>query len=142
MPRVIIDSKQGIQTKGGTGLRLNDGDVTATATQLNQTVLTTELKNISAASETFTISPHAGTLTAAYSIIDGSISGGNAILTIKIGGSTAGTITIAHAGSAAKDVDSNTSLSTSVAAGQAIEIETDGGSTGTRKANLTLVIER
>ena len=101
-----------------------------------------DLKDISTASETFVISPHAGTLKAAYSIIDGAITGGDAVLTIKIGGSSAGTITIANAGSAAKDVDSNTALSTAVAAGQAIEIETNGGSTNTRKANITLVIER
>lgn len=142
MPKITIDDKHGILQEPGTGLKINNENVTAAGEQLDQVVLTTDLKNISSASETFIISPHAGTLTAAYSIIDGAISGGNATLTIKVGGSTAGTITIAHASSAARDIDSNTALSQVVGAGQAIEIETDGGSTTARKANLTLVIER
>jgi len=142
MPKTEINDALGIVGTKGTGLVINGGSVTASALDLDQTMLTTDLKDISTASETFIVSPHAGTLTTVYSIIDGAISGGDAVLTIKVGGSSVGTITIANSGSAAKDVDSATGLTTAVSAGQAIEIETDGGSTNTVKANLTIVIER
>ena len=142
MAKVKIDDGRGIVVTGGTGLVINGSSVSCQGAAIDQTVLTTELKDISTASETFVISPHAGNLAAVYSIIDGAITGGDATLTIKVGGSSVGTITIANAGSAAKDVDSATSLTQAVTAGQAIEVETDGSSTNTIKANLTLVIER
>ena len=142
MPKVKIEDGRGIVVTGGTGLFINGSNVTCQGAAIDQTVLTTELKDISTASETFVISPHAGNLAAVYSIIDGAISSSDATLTIKVGGTTVGTITVTQSGSAAKDVDSATSLTQAVTAGQAIEIETDGASSGTVKVNLTLVIER
>lgn len=79
------------------------------------------------------------------SALNGAITGADSILTAKINGTamTNGTITIANSGSAAGDVDTCRPTSANyVSAGQAIEIETDGGSTGTVAVFGTIVIRR
>jgi hypothetical protein len=89
------------------------------------------------------VSPVAGTITKIYSVINGAITGANTILTPKIAGTaiTGGAITIGFSGSAEGDVDSSTPTALNeITAGSAIEIETDGGSTGTVKAVLTIEI--
>ncbi len=79
------------------------------------------------------------------SAIDAAISGADADLTAKIGGTamTNGVITVAQSGSAAGDTDvAYPTGNNYVAAGDAIEIETDGASTGTAKCNITIRIRR
>jgi hypothetical protein len=79
-----------------------------------------------------------------WSALNGAITGADSILTLKINGTavTNGTLTIAQSGSAAGDVDVMTpSALNMVAQGDAIEIETDGGSTNTVAVVLTIVIE-
>lgn len=105
--------------------------------------LTVALTDISTASSAWVASPIAGTVTGIYSVIDTAITVADATITPRIGGTamTDGGITIAYSGSAAGDVDSSTpSANNSVSAGQAIQIETDGGSTDTSKAVFTIVI--
>lgn len=77
--------------------------------------------------------------------LNGAISGADAGLTPKIGGTamTNGAITIANAGSAAGDVDvSYPTGANEVVPGDAIEIETDGASTGAVEVFGTIVIKR
>lgn len=79
------------------------------------------------------------------SVINGAIGTGDATLTPKIGGTamTNGAITVTQSGSAAGDVDSSFPTSArTVAAGDAIEIETDGASTNTVEVFFTVVIKR
>ena len=78
-----------------------------------------------------------------YSVLNGAISGGDATLTVKNnGGSSAGTITIANSGSAAGDLDSlEPGSNNTFAAGEKIEVETDGGSTNAIQVDLTLVFD-
>lgn len=107
--------------------------------------ITAELTDISTASSCYVVAPYAGNIIKIYSVIDGAITGANATITPSIGGVsiTSGAITIAYSGSAAGDVDSCTpTANNSVTAGQAIKIETDGGSTNTVKAQFTIVIQR
>lgn len=76
----------------------------------------------------------AGEVVEIRTVLNGAISGADAVITPKIGGTamTGGAITIANASSAAGDVDSSTpSAANVVSAGDAIEIETNGASTGT-----------
>lgn len=87
----------------------------------------------------------AGDVVEVRSALNGAITGADATLTLKIGGTamTNGTITITQSGSAAGDVDvCYPSGANSVSAGQAIEVETDGGSTGTVAVFGTIVIRR
>lgn len=78
-------------------------------------------------------------------VLNGAIATANAVLTAKIGGTavTGGVVTIATASSAAGDVDtaSPTALN-KVVEGDAIEIETNGGSTNTVRVFGNILIKR
>lgn len=107
-------------------------------------VLNCRLADVSTASSVFIASPYAGTIIAAYTVLQGAITGADSIVKLQIAGVdvTGGSMTIANAGSAAGDVDSCTpSAANTVTAGQAIEIETDGASTNTVALEITIVIK-
>jgi hypothetical protein len=87
----------------------------------------------------------AGQVVEIRTALNGAISGADVDLTAKINGTamTNGVVTIAQSGSAAGDVDvARPSGANSVAAGEAIEIETDGASTGAVAVFGTIVIRR
>jgi hypothetical protein len=110
---------------------------------LKKVYLTTSITDISTAGQIYVVSPVAGTITKIYSVINGAIATANSILTPKIAGTaiTGGAITVAFSGSAAGDVDSSTpTAANAINAGQAIEIETDGGSANTVEVVLTIEI--
>ena len=116
---------------------------TDTAVDAQKIYLRGEIADISTSDSSWVISPVAGDITAITSVIDGAITGGDAVLTFEIAtvAVTGGTITIANSGSAAGDVDSCVpTAARTVTAGQAIEIITDKGSTGTKSAVLTFEI--
>lgn len=108
-------------------------------------VLNVRITDISTAGSYWVVSPYTGTIDKIYSVINGAITVADATLSFEIAGTpvTDGNITITQSGSAAGDVDSSTpSAANSVTAGQAIEVITDGGSTGTITADITLLIKR
>ena len=110
----------------------------------NLLVLNVHMADISTASSVYVVAPFAGEVVAIYSAISGAITGADATITPKIGGSTmtSGAITIAYTASAAGDVDGSLPTANNVVtAGQAITLETDGASTGTVSANFSIVIE-
>ena len=112
---------------------------------LNDYFLTAEIEDVSTASSTFVTVPDGGKIIKIFSALQGAISGGDAALSFEIGGTavTGGGITIANSGSAAGDVDSaEPTAANSINEGEAIEMITDGGSTGTAKAVITFVIRR
>jgi len=119
--------------------------VTATAAEVSQYALTVTMADISTAGSVWVVAPHAGTIAAIYSVINGAIITVNAGITTEIAGAavTGGAITIAFTGSAAGVVDSCTpTAANTVTAGQAIEIITDGASTNTVIATFTILITR
>ena len=103
------------------------------------------MADISTASSVWVVAPHAGSIAAIYSVINGAIITVDAEITTELAGVavTGGALTIAFTASAAGIVDSctPTALNT-VTAGQAIEIITDGGSTNTVIATFTILITR
>ena len=114
---------------------------------LNHVVLTGNIVDLSTADQIYIPIPNqcAGEVVEIRTAIDAAITVADATVTPKIGGTamTNGAITIATSGSAAGDTDvSYPSGANAVAAGDAIEIETDGGSTTTAKCNVTVVIKR
>ena len=125
---------------GTTGWVNPDGDEIL----VNERYINVLVENISSASTPYVVSPIAGTIVAIYSVAFGATTVDDAVLTARIGGTaiTGGTITIEGTGSAG-DVDSATpTANNTVTAGQAISIETDGGSTGDVDAQITFVIRR
>ena len=112
---------------------------------LNDYFLHAEIADISTASSTFVPVPDSGKIIKIISSLQGAISGGNAGISFEIGGTavTGGGITVAHSGSAAGDVDTaEPTAANEVQEDGTIEMITDGGSTGTKKLNITFVIRR
>ena len=86
-----------------------------------------------------------GTIIEVQTALATAITGADAGLTLKIGGTavTNGTITITQSGSAAGDVDScSPTGANAVRVGEAIEIETDGASSTASVITGTIVIRR
>lgn len=113
----------------------------------NYVFLTGHIADVSTAGQIFIAIPDncAGEVVQVSSALNGTISGADADLTPKIGGTamTNGTITIAQSGSAAGDVDtSRPTGARTVVPGGAVEIETDGASTGTVAVTVTIAIKR
>jgi len=119
-----------------------DGTVkTSTGANLKTKMISVRITDISSAGSAWVTPGFAGSVVKINSVIDGAITGGDAVLDPQIGGVsiTSGGITIANAGSAAGDVDSSTPTALNVfTASEAIEVATDGGSTGTVASTLTL----
>lgn len=118
-----------------------------TAPNLVLASFTTKIDDISTAGSIFMPinDEMAGQVVEVRTAISGVITGGDAVITLSINGTalTNGVVTIANAGSAAGDVDTARPTGVvSIAAGEALEIETDGGSTGTVSALVSVTIAR
>ena len=112
---------------------------------LNDYFLTSKITNISSAGSTFVPVPDGGRIIKIFTSIKNAITTANAALSFEIGGTavTGGGITVTQSGSAAGDVDTaEPTAANTVNEGDAIEMITDGGSTGTAKLLVTFVIRR
>jgi hypothetical protein len=114
---------------------------------LNKVVLTTSIADISTAGQVYVAIPEEfeGDVVEIRTVLNGAISTADATITPKINGIalTNGAVTVAQSGSAAGDVDvSRPSGNNTVRAGDAIEFETDGASTGAVELGITFVILR
>ena len=143
----LITLADGIVTITGeisaTTLDIGGTNIAATAAELNTYILNVELADISTASSCFIVAPKAGTLTKVTSVINGAINTANAVITVNINGGTdiTQTLTIAHSGSAAGDIDTMTpGDNNTVAVGNYIKLTSDGASGNTIKAVFTLEI--
>lgn len=129
----------------GTDNALNLGGTVQTGggQSLKKTYITVDMTDISTASTVYVASPVAGDITKIQTIINGSISNSDAVITGKIGAVaiTGGAVTIAYSGSAAGDVDSvSPSAANTVAVGDNINFTTDGASTHTVRATILVEI--
>ena len=97
--------------------------------------------DLSTADELYLVVPQRGKLKNIKSIIQNAITVADAVLTVKVNGTSVGTITVTQAASAAGDVD-DLDLDTEVLPGDTIEIETDGGSTTATKTGIVVAIDR
>lgn len=121
-------------------------DLTASAVELNELVLSLDIADGSADAVYYLISPHAGTISKIWTVTDAAVSTADITVTAAIGATpvTDGVVTIATAGSAAGDIDSATpSAANVVTAGQAINFTVaGGGSGGAPRIHLACVITR
>ena len=155
---VVADGNQNIGIVRATALHIgNSGSetqVTSTAVEINkldgvnsstseidQRIITVSIADVSSTGQVYVVAPFDGTLTTVYGVLNGQIATGDATLTVKNGsGSSAGTITVTQAGSAAGDKFTlSPSTNNTFTVGQLIEIETDGASTNSVQLDLTLV---
>ncbi len=117
--------------------------VASTAAEMDSRSVGFRLADASTSGQTYIVSPWTGSITGVYSALGALITAAAATLTVKdAAGNTVANVTIA-ASSAAGTVDSKTSglTNVTVAAGDMIEIETDGGSTNTAEVNGVIVIK-
>lgn len=120
--------------------------LTASATELNQYTLTLDIADGSAEAVYYVVCPHAGDISKIWTVIDGAVSTADITVTAAIGATpvTNGAVTIATAASAAGDIDSATpTAANTVTAGQAVNFTvTGGGSGGSPRIHLAMVITR
>jgi hypothetical protein len=120
--------------------------LTASATELNEQVLTLDIADGSAEAVYYVVCPHAGTISKIWTVIDGAVSTADITVTAAIGatGVTDGVVTIATAASGAGDIDSATpTAANTVTAGQAVNFTvTGGGAGGSPRIHLAMVITR
>ncbi len=110
---------------------------------LNDYFITTKLADISTAGQTYVAVPDGGRLIKVFAALGAAITTADATMTVKTAQGTAGTISVPFSGSAAGNVYTlEPSANNAVNEGETIEIETDGGSTGTAEVEITLVIRR
>ncbi len=121
-------------------------DLTASAAELNEYVLTLDIADGSAEAVYYLVCPHAGAINKIWSVTDDAVATANITITAAIGVTpvTNGVVTIATAASAAGDVDSATPTAANVVtAGQAINLTvTGGGAGGTPRIHVAVVISR
>lgn len=124
----------------------SETQVTATATELNESFLHLDIADGSADATYYVVSPHAGNITKIWTVIDGAVSTADITVTANIGATpvTNGAVTIATAASAAGDVDSATpTAANTVTAGQAINfVVAGGGAGGSPRIHLVAVVTR
>lgn len=111
---------------------------------VNRVGLTTTITDVSTPGSYWVVSPIAGIITNIYSVLHTPITVADAHLTFEINGVlvTNGGITIAFTGAAAGDVDtSSPTANRTVAAGQAIEVITDGASTTASVVEVTIWLD-
>jgi hypothetical protein len=114
------------------------------ALTVNRLTLTGKIADVSTADELFIPVPLDCQIIKAYCTIKNAITVANTILTLKIGGVavTNGTITLTQAASAAGSTFSCTpTAANTAAAGQAIQISCDGGSTTAAEGVVTLLLK-
>lgn len=106
--------------------------------------ITARIDDISEADQVYVVPGFRGRIRNISSVIEGAITSVDAVLTAKIGGTavTGGVITVAYSGSAAGTVDSCTpTAARTFTASDAIEVETNGGSSGARQVMITIECE-
>jgi hypothetical protein len=120
--------------------------VDANGANVVQDVLAVGIADMSADASYFVTAPHAGAISRIYAVVDGAISTADLVVTAKIGGAavTNGAVTLPTVGSGAgaRALATPTAANT-VAAGDIIELAvTGGGSGGSPRGRVTLLIDR
>jgi hypothetical protein len=143
---LVVASGGSIDIESGGALKIGGVQVSASAAEINETILSLDIADGSADADYFLVSPHAGAISKIYSVIDGPVGTADITITASIGATpvTGGVVTIAMAGSAAGDVDVATpSAANVVTAGQAIKLTVaGGGSGGSPRVHVAVVISR
>jgi len=116
-------------------------------TEISQVVdvLTIQFTDVTIAGSLYFTAPYNGVITKMQTCISGTIATADERVRLRIGGVavTDGEATITFSGSAAGDVDTaNPSSGNTVTAGGAVQVQSDGASTGTVSAIITVFIRR
>ena len=130
--QIMVKAADGFQTIRVDTVTAATGVVTTEMGAGESQLVTALLANVSSASSVFIAAPFDGKIRRFKTVLQGAITTGDAAVGLEIGGTdvTGGQVTIANSGSAAGDVDeTEATAANTVTEGQAVEIDTDGGST-------------
>ena len=110
---------------------------------ISQWAVPYSISDVSTAGQTCLAVPVSGKVVMVRSVLGAAITGADATLTVKKNGSSSmGTITVTQSGSAQGDVDELEPTSNNVVTEtDYIEVETDGGSTGTVEVTGLIIID-
>jgi len=102
------------------------------------------LEDVSAVETVYVPMPFNATVVKVLTVLEGSISSADSTITVKnSAGSSMGTLTIAHSGSAAGDVDTlSPTTNNTVTADSFITLESDGASTNSAKLRFVVIVDR
>jgi len=119
------------------------GTWTAKETLVGET-LTGYIEDVSSVETVHIPIPFAGTISKVVTVLEGAIGSADATVTVKNAAATSmGTLTIAHTGSAAGDVDTLApSGNNTVTADSFMTVSSDGASTTQAKLRFTIVLDR
>lgn len=140
---LVVNASDGIRIYELT-VTLSTDDVALKAVMDDFFILNGQITDLSTAGQVYIVSPFKGAVVAVYGVLNKAITTGDAVVTVKTAAGTVGTFTVANSSSAPGDIDSLTSglNNTAVAAGAAVEIETNGGSTVTAVEQITVLMRR
>ena len=138
-----LHEPKGVATATNNQVYVADGTSSGAWTN-RQHILISYLEDVSTAETVYIPIPFAGTISKVTSVLTNAITVADSTVTIKnSSGTTMGTITVAFSGSAAGDVDTNSSLTNNtVSADTYITIETNGNSNTASKLWLAVVLDR
>jgi hypothetical protein len=108
-------------------------------------VISVLFSDVTTAGSLYFAAPYNGVITKLQSVINGALASADEKIRLRLGGVavTDSEITIANSGSAAGDVDTaSPSSGNSVTAGQAVQVQTDGASSGGASCVVTVFIRR
>lgn len=119
------------------------GAWTAKETLVGET-LSGYIEDVSAVETVHVPVPYAGTISKVITVLENAIGSADSTVTVKNSSAVSmGTLTIAHSGSAAGDVDTlSPSSNNSVASDSFITVSSDGASTTQAKLRFTIVLDR
>lgn len=138
-----LHEPKGVAAASAGEVYVADGSASGAWTPREYT-LSVVIDDVSTADTNYIPVPYSGTVVKVQSVLEGALTGADATITVNnSAASSMGTLTITQAGSAAGDVDTLVPASNNtVTNDDYITIATDGGSTGTQRLWLTIVIER
>jgi hypothetical protein len=111
--------------------------------QIGRQLIQVRIPDLSTASSEYVYVPEAGVVTAIHCVIGAAITSADAGLLLENGGDNTDitSLTVTQSGSAIGDIDSSSGLSKAIAAGDYLELHTDGLSSTTSIANCTVIID-
>lgn len=138
-----LHEPKGVASASSGDVYVANGSGSGTWEDHRRSVFTLHFEDISSAEDLYFPIPFGGTVSRVTSVLEGSISGSDLVVTVKnSSGSSMGTITVTQSGSAAGDVDFlNPSSNNTVSDNDYILVQTDGGPTSHVDFMVSVVVE-
>ena len=138
-----LHEPKGVAAASSGDVYVADGSGSGTWEDHRRSVITVHFDDLSSSEDIYVPIPFAGTVSRITTVLEGAISGGDVTVTVKDSSANSmGTITIAHSGSAAGDVDSlDPSSNNTVTDNDYVLVQGDGGANSHVDCLVAIVVE-